>query len=344
MMEDRLVMSTVPGHPTVSGFAMIDFAKAKPKPAAPSFTANPISTTQVNLSWTKVPGASKYLIEESVRGKWVQLASLKNKTTGYTISGLTPNTNYTFDVWYVKGGRKSKEVPKAATTLPLPLPAELLSAHNGTADPLTENFGEQYFVGSGPVGPVTSDQGRPAWESTDTTIFDQLEYIDQRPLSSSQVAEIASRGFTETLVARVTRNNDLAPAWDQSSVAIGGSSTDVLYQLDGGPRFDIDLAINSNGDTVVVLPTTIGFGPGGSVVETGPTVALTDSGYHTYQLYYNPATSSANLYIDGHLALSGYTGETAFLGYSRLYWGTGGGGQGFYSLVELQTGNDIVTA
>jgi len=122
-MEDRLVMSTVPGHTVVPGFAMIDLAKAKPKPkpAAPSFTANPISTTQVNLSWTKVSGASKYLIEESVNGKWVQLASLKNKTTGYTISGLTPNTNYTFDVVYVKG-HKYSEAPKTATTLPLPKP------------------------------------------------------------------------------------------------------------------------------------------------------------------------------------------------------------------------------
>jgi len=342
-MEDRLVMSTVPGHPTVSGFAMIDLAKPKPKPkpkpAAPSFTANPISTTQVNLSWTKLSGASKYLIEESVNGKWVQLASLKNKTTGYTISGLTPNTNYTFDVVYVKG-RKYSEAPKTATTLPLP--AELLSAHNGTTDPLTENFNEQYFVGSGPLAPVANDQGHPAWEITDTTTSDQLNYIDQRPLSSSQLAEIASQGFTETLVARVTLNNGNAAAWDQSSVAIGGTSTDVLYQLDGGPRFDIDLAINSNGDTVVILPTSFGFAPGGSVTDTGLTDTLTGSGYHTYQLYYNPATSSANLYIDGQLALQNYTGETSFLGYSRLYWGTSGGGQGFFAQVELQTGNDIV--
>ena len=115
----------------------------------------------------------------------------------------------------------------------------------------------------------------------------------------------------------------------------------MLYQLDGGPRFDIDLAINSSGNTVVILPTSIGFGSGGSVTVTGLTDTLTGSGYHTYQLYYNPATSSANLYIDGHLALQNYTGETSFLGYSRLYWGTTGGGQGFYAQVELQTGNDI---
>ena len=111
----------------------------------------------------------------------------------------------------------------------------------------------------------------------------------------------------------------------------------MLHQLDYGPRFDIDLSINSQGDTVVLLPETT---PGG--VTTGLTDTLTDSGYHTYQLYYNPATSSANLYIDGHLALSGYTGQTAYEGFTRLYWGTVGIGQGFYSQVELQTGNDIV--
>lgn len=197
-----------------------------------------------------------------------------------------------------------------------------------------ENFNTQYFVG-GPiaVGPVTNDQGHPAWEITDTNTYDQGLYIDNRPLSSSQVAEIASQGFTETLVARVTRNNGNA----SSGVIIAVCSTDVLYQLDGGPRFDIDLSINSQGDTVVLLPETT---PGG--VITGLTDTLTDSGYHTYQLYYNPATSSANLYIDGHLALSGYTGQTAYEGFTRLYWGTVGIGQGFYSQVELQTGNDIV--
>ena len=122
MMEDRLVMSMGLGHGALPGFALIDLAKPKPKPkpAAPSFTATPISTTQVSLSWTKVSGASKYLIEESVGGKWVQLASVSKNTTTFTISGLAPNTNYTFDVVYVKGGRKFKEVAKAATTLPLP--------------------------------------------------------------------------------------------------------------------------------------------------------------------------------------------------------------------------------
>jgi fibronectin type III domain protein len=118
MMEDRLVMSTVTFHPTASNFALIEPAKAKPKPAAPSFSITSISTTQVGLSWTKVSGASKYLIEESVNNRWVQLATLSGKATGYTINGLTPNTTYAFDVVYVKGG-KHWETSKAATTSPL---------------------------------------------------------------------------------------------------------------------------------------------------------------------------------------------------------------------------------
>jgi len=122
MMEDRLVMSTVNGDPIVSAFAMIDLAKAKPKPkpAAPSFTATPISTTQVNLSWTKVSGASKYLV--LVNGQSVQPKGLNKKATGDTISNLTPNTSYTFDVVYVKNGRKYPEASVTRSTLPLPQP------------------------------------------------------------------------------------------------------------------------------------------------------------------------------------------------------------------------------
>ena len=111
----------------------------------------------------------------------------------------------------------------------------------------------------------------------------------------------------------------------------------------GNLRWDIDLGINSKGDTVVNLPTTVGYGSQpGVVVDTGPTYTLSDSGYHTYQLYYSPATNSASLYIDGKLVLTGYTGETAFVGNWRLYWGAQNGGKGFFNTVKLEAGNDIV--
>ena len=159
MMEDRLVMSTVPGHLTVSDFAIIDLAKPKPKPkpAAPSFTANPISSTQVNLSWTKVSGASKYLIEESVKGKWVQLATMNKKSTGYTISGLKPDTNYTFDVVYVKGGHKYWETPKSADTFTATCPWVI--DHPVAVDAYGRYYNYAVINGTlfGPNGPVYTD-------------------------------------------------------------------------------------------------------------------------------------------------------------------------------------------
>ncbi len=215
--------------------------------------------------------------------------------------------------------------------------ADLLSAHNGSTDPTTENFGYSTFGGpAGYVGQAT-DQGRPTWEITSGSLSAQIYYTDNRPLSASQQAEIASQGFTLTLVARVDRNG-VAPAYDQYPAPIGWASVGL-----GNLRWDIDLGINSKGDTVVNLPTTVGYGSQpGVVVDTGPTYTLSNSGYHTYQLYYSPATNSASLYIDGKLVLTGYTGETAYVGNWRLYWGAQNGGKGFFNTVKLEAGNDIV--
>jgi hypothetical protein len=218
---------------------------------------------------------------------------------------------------------------------------EILSAHTGTTNPLLENFATTYTTGPGTVGPVANDQGYPAWEITSNALNAQVQYNDSRPLSTIQQAEIASTGFTETLVARVALN--IAPAWNPSSPTIL-ASTSVGALSPAGNRFDIDLAINSKGNTVVILPTAYSFGPGDVVQATGQTVTLTDSAYHKYQLYYNPSTSSANLYIDGNLALSGYTGETEFLGYQRLYWGADSGGQEFVNQDSVATGSSIVSA
>ncbi len=214
--------------------------------------------------------------------------------------------------------------------------ADILSAHYGTTDPTTENFSYSTFNGpAGYVGQAT-DQGRPTWEITSGSPSSQIYYTSPG-LSSAQLTAIATQGFTETLVARV-ESNGVAPAYDQYPAPIGWTSVGL-----GSIRWDIDLGINSNGDTVVNLPTTVGYGSQpGVVVDTGPTYTLSDAAYHTYQLYYSPTTNSASLYIDGILVLPGYTGETAYTGNWGLYWGVQNGGLGFFNEVQLETGNDIV--
>jgi len=75
-MEDRFVMSAAPTSHDLLAAALIE-GMSRPRPKAPSFTATAISTTQVKLSWTKVAGASKYLIEYWSNGQWVSVAALK---------------------------------------------------------------------------------------------------------------------------------------------------------------------------------------------------------------------------------------------------------------------------
>jgi len=119
VMEDRVLLSAaLPDyHFTVPAIVT---GKAAPKPA---FTATTISTTQINVSWAKVSGATKYLVRELVKGNWKQIAILNNKTTGCAITGLSPNTTYSFDVGFVKGGRETWMATKSAKTLPISAPA-----------------------------------------------------------------------------------------------------------------------------------------------------------------------------------------------------------------------------
>jgi hypothetical protein len=139
-----------------------------------------------------------------------------------------------------------------------------------------------------------------------------------------------------TIVARVLQNG-LAPAYGSPDfVTIGGATVNYA-----GVRWEVNLGLNSNGDTVVVLPTTVDAGgPGGSIRSFGQSYTLMGSGstYHTYELEYNPSTLEADLFVDGVLRLSNFTGETNFYYDSALAWGAWSGGEGNFNLVQVQSG------
>lgn len=190
-------------------------------------------------------------------------------------------------------------------------------------------------INIGPVsttGPLTNDQGLPAWFIAGSGQSSQYVYAAPG-LTVTQQADIASQGFTLTLVARVLQNG-LAPTYTTSvPVGIGGAL--VSY---AGVRWEIDLGLNSNGDTVVGLPNTITVGSGGTIEGNGATYTLTGSGstYHTYQLFYNPTTHVADLSVDGVTRLTGYTGETSYYFDSALAFGAASGGQGNFNFVQVQ--------
>ena len=150
-----------------------------------------------------------------------------------------------------------------------------------------------------------------------------------------QQAQITSYGFTLTLVARAIQNT--APTWSAASqIAVAGAN--VIFD---GLRWEIDLGIDASGDTVVILPNSHdNNGPGGSILESGASHVLagSDSNYNTFQLVYDPTSKLANLFVNGTEELTGYTGDTSFVGAWGLAFYAVSGGQGNFNLAEVTSG------
>jgi hypothetical protein len=209
--------------------------------------------------------------------------------------------------------------------------AGLIIAHQGSTDPATEGFTPDACCAPSTVGPIANDVGFPAWSIAGSATNSQFAYISGT-LSAAQMADIATQGFVLTLEARVLQG--LAPVYDAvNPIVIVGAAVEI-----GSKRIEIELGLDSNGDTVAVLPTSIdSSGPGQSVRAFGPSFTLTgsDSTYHNYQLVFDPGTQLADLFVDGVDRIQDYAGNTSFALNRGLGWGAWSGGQGNFNVVQL---------
>ena len=128
-----------------------------------------------------------------------------------------------------------------------PAHADFITSHQGATDPLTEGFSVAIVNSLSTTGPLPNCLDLPAWMITGSAQNSQLWYRSGA-LTPAQQADIASQGFALTLVARAVQGQ--APAYDViDNVVILGAALDT-----GARRFEIQLGLNANGDTVVVLP------------------------------------------------------------------------------------------
>ena len=132
---------------------------------------------------------------------------------------------------------------------PLQSAATTIAQHNNDTNPLFEGFAIIPCVGSSTVGPITNDMGHDAWSIAGDFQGSQFGYSDA--LSASQWANVTANGAVLSFDARVIQG--LAPAYDNvNHVVIGFASLDI-----GTKRFDVWLGLDSDGDTVVSLPSAI---------------------------------------------------------------------------------------
>ncbi len=100
-----------------TGPSLAPYQSVSTLPAAPSLTAIVVSTTQINLAWNTVAGASGYLIDICISGVWSQLANYPGDTIGAAISDLSPDTTYSFKVGAYNSSGTTWSSIEVATTL-----------------------------------------------------------------------------------------------------------------------------------------------------------------------------------------------------------------------------------
>ncbi len=190
----------------------------------------------------------------------------------------------------------------------------VVASHVGDTDPATEGW---TVAGPESAGPV-EDSGTLAWSIDDNSTAGGSfrSYMIVPPASAE----------TEGWVLRVrTRVVDSSDGVD-FAVSAG-------YGDNQGRRYEMEFGSDSDGDPIVLLQSTSG------TIGVGPSFTLegASSTYHLYELVFDPAAGSADLFVDGVERISGYQGvtdtTTAFVAWgSRQSAATG---HGHYNLVEF---------
>ena len=194
--------------------------------------------------------------------------------------------------------------------------ADVIIYHQGDTDPATENFGLWPFNGEMATAPLADDNGQAAWQIANSGSSDQQAlysqkggtgpfYPDGSGLTQQQIDDINGRGFIMSLRARIVQG----PTYDRN----GTQEVSAFVSVAGFHeflRFDIALASDGQGNTLVILPSTITFnGAFFSYTPFGSPLLLTGMDYHLYQLSYDPVTETAGLFVDGVLQVTGYPGS-----------------------------------
>ena len=195
--------------------------------------------------------------------------------------------------------------------------------HSGNTDPLTEGWS-----GNG-GGPVANDAGSgfDAWVIDDDSTTGSSAGYFQVPLDS-QISQASSLGWRLSARIRLVDIPDM-PGGSPALIYRDDAKTWQIHfgtEADGDPKLDLVTAV------VGTLPT--GF--------TSFTLQGGGSGYHLYELVFDPVLGSADLFIDGVEQVSNYVGATFGSGFplpKSVFWGAASTtdiGQGNYNQARFE--------
>ena len=206
----------------------------------------------------------------------------------------------------------------------------MLAEHVGNIDPETEGWVRQRPFASVFTFPVTNDlgQGIDAWAVDDNGTGAASEGLYALNLSNSQVSQALLQGWLLSGNIRVVDVPTPQPA---------GSSVGFFFFTSGAdPRaFGLSLGAEADGSPLVRFAGQVDI-----VLDLDDL----DSGYHLYELLYDPSEQTTDLFVDGVLRYTGWAGVPT-PNAPAVAFGSGGAnstGQGNYNLVRLEILSDAV--
>lgn len=197
--------------------------------------------------------------------------------------------------------------------------------HSGANDPTTEGWTFDVLdAGNISTGGITNDNGSgfDAWYVNDNSPTGYGLYY--KSLSPSDQTTLTGNDWVGSLRLRMTGPN--LP-----------ESGEVAFNMDLGPgnkRFLVYFGTNASSDTKYQF-----YDAGGNLFQTN--TGLNGTNYHLYEFKYKQATAKMDVYIDGNLYLSdwsGIAGTTQNGPNGNVLFGSGAGGpkgQGNYNLVQV---------
>jgi len=242
----------------------------------------------------------------------------------------TASETEAFSVQTARGRPVASVVGVAIICATLAGPAAALTpivTHSGGTDPLTEGFG--FWPYNGAIAASSQpDGGNQVWQIQNSGNANLQAFYGQAGgigpflissgasgLTQAEIDAINANGFTMTLDARIVQGPTYSP---------GGTFTiDESVAGFNGNRYDIQLGSDGAGNTLVILPTFTSFNASANFTSTpfGTPLLIAGTGYHQYQLSYDPVSGSATLYIDGVQRVTGYTGSAVAGGATQWNYG-----------------------
>lgn len=210
-----------------------------------SFTATPVSSSQINLTWGLNPSNNNVLLAWSptgvfgtpVDGTTYTIGSTipgggtvlqYNNATSYNHTGLTASTLYYYKAWSYSGSTYSNGTGTNATTM-----------CNPTVAPFTESFEATVF----PPACWSTSSGSPAWvrstAASGYSVGTASAEADFYNISSNTPFDLVSLQFSTTGISNPALRFDYAYATYATEV----DQLDIYYSINNGNTYSLLLAM-----------------------------------------------------------------------------------------------------